>query len=309
MNSAPQNIPDTTPLRHNFIDRTGQKFHRLTVIGYAGKVNGHRTGWRCRCDCGNEVVVESGNLVAMRQKSCGCALHQLSSGMVDITGRKFGRFTVIEYAETKNKKARWLCRCDCGTERVVCGSNLRTGESLSCGCLRDERVGNAHRTHGMSGSREHSIWRTIKDRCNNPNNKSYEFYGKRGITICKKWSESFEAFISDMGMSPSVDHSVDRIENSKGYEPGNCKWATRIEQSNNTRRNRLVTVGGVTKTVSQWCRELNLRPGIIFNRLNRGVPPEEALELVHSFRINKSAKPKSTAPLTNVNDFGTWALT
>jgi len=305
---APKNIRDSSSLRHNFIDRTGQKFHQLVVIGYAGKVNGHRTGWRCQCECGNEVVVESGNLVAGRQKSCGCALHQMSKTINDITGQKFGRYTVIEYADTLNKKARWLCRCDCGREKIVCGSNLRTGLVQSCGCLKDERSGDARRTHGMSGTREHAIWRTIKDRCKNPKNKSYAFYGSRGITICQRWDESFQAFIDDMGMSPTDHHSVDRIDNSKGYEPGNCKWATATEQANNTRRSRLITVGDVTKTISQWSHELNLRVGIIYDRINRGVPPEEALEIVPSFRINKSAKVNKQS-LTTEAAFGTWAVT
>jgi hypothetical protein len=154
--------------------------------------------------------------------------------------RQFGRWTVLrpEGRRGTRREAYWHCRCDCGTERVVREENLRGGRSQSCGCLHRELMAALRRTHGHSvnPSPEYKSWEAMKDRCCNPNNTSYRHYGGRGITICEQWRNSFEAFYATVGPRPSSTHSIDRINNDGNYEPGNVRWATRIQQANNKRK-------------------------------------------------------------------------
>lgn len=172
------------------------------------------------------------------------------SRAIDITGHKFGRWTVIERAGGggKNKKATWLCRCECGTEKVVRGDVLRRGVSRSCGCYRDERQRATVTRHGHwvggEATPEWRAWNAMLQRCTKPSHEKYPNYGGRGIRICDRWAESFENFLKDMGMRPSARHSLDRIDNDGDYEPGNCRWAT-AEQQNRNRRPPKVSKTGV----------------------------------------------------------------
>jgi hypothetical protein len=117
----------------------------------------------------------------------------------------------------------------------------------------------------------------MKQRCNHPLNESYKNYGGRGIKVCDRWNESFTNFITDMGIRPSKSHSLDRIDNNGSYEPGNCRWATRDIQNNNTRFNRHITYKGETKNITQWALELGIRPVLISQRLSRGWGEEKSL--------------------------------
>lgn len=152
---------------------------------------------------------------------------------LDLTGQRFGRLTVLALAPNRGTKSAWTCRCDCGRERVVMLGNLRSGHSRSCGCLHVER----QTTHGQSYSPTYTTWKMMWQRVkgNGPLD-DFERYTLRGIGVCDRW-RSFEAFLADMGERP-VGTSLDRINNDRGYEPGNCRWATRKEQSNNCRKRR-----------------------------------------------------------------------
>lgn len=162
----------------------------------------------------------------------------------DLTGQVFGRLTAITRGEnSKDGKAKWVCKCSCGKEVTILSASLLRGKSSSCGCLRKESssvvgAGNSTRLikHGMSKSTAHIRWRSMKDRCNNPNNKHYKDYGGRGIKVCKRWLV-FEQFYADMGDCPS-GMSIDRINNDGDYEPSNCRWATPKMQMNNTRKQK-----------------------------------------------------------------------
>lgn len=197
----------------------------------------------------------------------------------DMTGMRFGRWLVISRSESRRGTAHWLCRCDCGTERIVDGSGLRRGASNSCGCLNREAV----TTHGLSNrSKNHhpvyGVWLSMKSRCNNPNAAFYSDYGGRGIKICDRWQSSFEAFMEDMGERPR-GMTIERIDNNGNYEPGNCRWASRKEQVDNRRAFKnhlpavLVSPDGIRHVikpgfVKKFCREKDLTPPPVYNVLS-----------------------------------------
>ena len=141
-----------------------------------------------------------------------------------------------------------------------------------------------NRTHGMTETPTWNSWKAMVNRCRNPNSPNFARYGGRGITVCDRWLTSFAAFLADMGERPSLEHSIDRIDNSKGYEPGNCRWATAKQQCRNTSKNVRLTFEGRTQCVSAWAEELGVSVGTLFGRIARGWPDDRV--------ISKSMRPK-----------------
>jgi hypothetical protein len=200
----------------------------------------------------------------------------------DLTGQVFGRLTVLKYAGKRGTNKRWLCRCECGEHAEACGSNLTRGLSRSCGCLRRELVSARRTTHGRRKTAEYRAWAHLIGRCCTTTDHRYSSYGGRGITVCDRWRESFEAFYEDMGDKPSPRHSIERRENSGNYEPGNCIWATPKQQARNTRRNVLLTFDGRTQCIAAWAEELEMNSHTLARRIRKGWSIERALtEPVH----------------------------
>jgi hypothetical protein len=158
---------------------------------------------------------------------------------VDLSGKRFGRLLVLRYSHSHNGKAKWLCRCDCGIEKTCFGSVLRDKNRTmqSCGCFNRER--STIHGHSTPPTPEYVSWVAMIERCENPKNKRFAEYGGRGITVCDRWRSSFVAFLADMGSRPP-GMTLDRFPDNDGdYEPGNCRWATNIEQRNNQRQRRI----------------------------------------------------------------------
>lgn len=189
---------------------------------------------------------------------------------LDLTGKSFGRYVVLlREKNTPNGRTRWLCRCSCGTEKIVVGSDLTSGHTKSCGCLNLENVRKMHVKHGKTRTKVYNTWLNMKRRCYDKTNIGFRLYGERGISVCERWLESFENFYADMGDPPSSKHSLDRQNNNGNYEPNNCKWVTGSEQNNNTRVNRLITFNGQTKTVAQWAEHAGIKMATMHVRFNR----------------------------------------
>jgi hypothetical protein len=213
---------------------------------------------------------------------------------VDITNQKFGRLIALYMTDKGSteprRDQRWLFRCDCGNEVEALKWSVRNGLTRSCGCLQRDvarRTGKQSASHGHTrgGKRspEYSSWRSMHDRCGNPKATGYERWGGRGITVCERWHD-FEAFLSDMGSRPSLQHELDRINNNGNYEPGNVRWATPVEQNNNTSANRLLTIGGRAATIAEHARAASIPYKVLHKRVNDGWSPEILAALLRIYR-------------------------
>jgi hypothetical protein len=202
----------------------------------------------------------------------------------DLTGRTFGRWTVLRRGGLKNKHAHWWCQCSCEkqTVREVSGTHLRRGHATSCGCYIAEVTSTRLKSkplrlrHGgcLGGDGPtYRTWLGMKNRCSKPGSPTYERYGARGISVCPRWIESFDNFLADMGIRPTGT-SIERIDNDGNYEPSNCKWATRTEQSRNRRNNIKVVYRGVQLTLSEACE----RSGARYERIRRHMLRGETFE-------------------------------
>lgn len=183
-------------------------------------------------------------------------------------GQVFGRLTLVSRAEKGTRgHTRWVCKCECGNEKIAHQYNLRKGSTLSCGCLNKERVKEVNTVHGRTDTRLHLTWRGILARCLNPNGNSYKHYGGRGITVCERWM-SFENFLADMGEKPE-GKSIERIDVNGNYEPANCKWASPQEQGFNRRGNKQYLVDGEWLFLKQLADKWGVSSHTAKNRINR----------------------------------------
>ncbi len=188
-------------------------------------------------------------------------------------GSQFGRLTVtgqIKAPTSRGMVMHWICRCECGNTKPVRTSDLTLGRVKSCGCRKGM-------THGLSRSPEYQIWMAIRQRCGNPRSAEYDRYGGSGIQVCDRWETSFENFFADMGIRPSSRHQIDRIDNSKNYEPENCRWATPKENSNNRRNTIFLSYRNETRPLSEWADIFGLPYAVLFQRIRHGWSTDRAL--------------------------------
>lgn len=189
----------------------------------------------------------------------------------DLTGQKFGRLTVIERAENdKNGSTRWLCRCECGNEKIIEGGHLRSHKIKSCGCLLTDVLIKRNYTHGMTNTRLFHIWQGIKNRCYNKNFEHYKHYGERGITTCKEWKDNFMSFYNWSMNNGYEEHlTIDRIDVNGNYEPSNCRWIKQAEQSRNRRDTVYITYNGETHTFYEWSKITGINQNTLCTRYYR----------------------------------------
>lgn len=179
---------------------------------------------------------------------------RLGGGLI---GQVFGRLTVVEDVGLRDKAGaiKWKCLCSCGNVTYAVGAALKRGDYRSCGCWTKDRMQQTPpaKVHGGTGTPTYASWAVMKRRCMDRGFKDYPLYGGRGITVCERWLQSFANFLDDMGERPK-GLTLDRIDSNGPYSPENCRWATRIVQGNNTRRNHLLTYGGATHSLSEWAK-------------------------------------------------------
>ena len=267
-------MPDRKPIT------PGARFGHWTVIDVglvpAGKHHRHAL---CECICGCRKLVESGNLISGASGSCGCLTN--AKKLVRPSDR-FGRLVIVKeiaprIGRNSRPQRRFTCLCDCGNSTEVRLRSLMQGHTKSCGCLQREIVINRSTKHGGSGTALYLVWNNMWRRCTDPGNSRYSQYGGRGIKVCSRWG-SFENFRADMGERPS-GHSLDRINNDGDYEPGNCRWATVTQQAFNKQCTRHVTIGGVTRPMTQWIALRRVSKTVVYRRIRRGLTAEQAIEM------------------------------
>lgn len=210
----------------------------------------------------------------------------MPKNLKDITGRRIGRLTALRPAGSdENGRYLWLCRCECGTEKALPVQSLAPGgNTKSCGCLRAEN--NRKRPvrpstnvkHGESsygkGARtpEYNSWLAMRQRCLDERHSTYANYGAKGIRVCDRWANSFEAFLEDMGRKPSKGATIDRIDVCGHYEPSNCRWASMTQQQNNKTNNRFAVVNNVRRTAAETAHQFGIPERTIHNWLNKTAP-------------------------------------
>lgn len=191
-------------------------------------------------------------------------------------GRRVGLLTIIAREHLDPKVGRiFRCECECGNITFIPQSNLLTGNTRSCGCLRRRK--NDLPFAGASRLPEYNIWTKMIARCYDHEIPEYKRYGGRGIVVCDRWRTSFSNFLEDMGRRPSTAHTLDRRDNEGNYALSNCRWATWIEQQNNRRDNQRITYQNQSLTIPQWSRLTGIPPTTIFNRLKLGWSIDQAL--------------------------------
>jgi len=185
------------------------------------------------------------------------------SQRINLSDQRFGKLTVREWVPGALRDGAWRCSCDCGGERVARGHHLTGRRIVSCGCIRPR--------HGGKGTRAYGIWRSMLNRV-----AKDLHYIERGIFVCERWKQ-FPAFLEDLGQPP-VGATLERNDNERGYEPGNCRWATRKEQARNTRRNVRISFYGCEFTLAEWAERLGIKYWTLYSRYRAGWTPERMLQ-------------------------------
>lgn len=274
-----------------FKDLTGEHFGRWTVIERGPDhitSGGYKfTTWKCICECGTVSNVIASRLLAGRSLSCGCLQREIASQYEDLSGNKYGRLLVLKTDENRHNKIHYICKCDCGNITSVRADSLKNGSIKSCGCLAKETAakqgmknvkhGGCRRDYTSKEKRLYNIWAHMKSRCRNEKDPSYKKYGALGIDYCAEWEE-FKTF-SDWAIANGYNNhlTIDRVDNTKGYCPENCRWADYYTQNNNRKNTIFINIEGEKHSLSEWCHILNMSYRTVYTRLKNGWEPNEAL--------------------------------
>ena len=211
-------------------DLTGQKFGKLLVVEEAGRKK-REVLWKCLCDCGNYCYQVGHRLRKGKVKSCGCLKRSPKKRVKadEIIGKTFNELTVIEKIGKDERGTLFMCQCSCGNTTLLHTRDIVSGNTRSCGCLSTK--------HKQYGTRLYQTWADMKRRCYNEDNKSYKYYGAKGVAVCEEWKNNFESFYNwSIANNYSDDLTIDRINPFGNYEPTNCRWVTRTEQAHNKRK-------------------------------------------------------------------------
>ena len=238
------------PRRRTRNDITGQRFGNLVVIREAPNKQKWTARWVCRCDCGNEVDVQYGALASGNTRSCGCIGRKKSSEHMtklniernargetpplfrDLTGQEFGKLKVLGKGDlSPSGTLRWRCLCQCGNETQVTTAHLKSGHTLSCGCLSRELLVELSTTHGDSKTKLYNVFKSMHNRCERPNVVGYKNYGGKGVRVCDAWSDwvTFRDWALSNGYQEGL--TIDRVDSDGNYCPENCRWITKSENS------------------------------------------------------------------------------
>lgn len=258
-------------------DLTGRKFGKLTPLNIVERPQ-RGTYWQCRCDCGRTTVALASNLKGGNTKSCGCLANggklsmrqrslpakpiipsnRVPPSVAAMIGRQYGKLTIVEFVGRKGAHGMVKCQCACGNTTIARAASIKQGDTTSCGCVRSS--GKAMLTHGDSKKdslyyRLYRIWCNMRERCENPNSDSAQWYADHGVTVCEEWHDwlAFKSWSLSHGYRD--DLTIDRIDPFGNYCPENCRWTTPYIQANNHRNSRMVTVNGKTTTLMNWCLE------------------------------------------------------
>jgi hypothetical protein len=195
---------------------------------------------------------------------------------LNLIGQKFGRWTVLEYDNSK-KQTYFFCRCECGSEKSVYSGNLVRGKSISCGCHRAEFLSDLKKVHGKTRTKLHGVWMAMRRRCYLETTADYKNYGARGIRVCDEWQgfQKFQEWAIAAGYKEGL--SIDRIDSNGNYEPSNCRWATRKVQNNNKRDTHFLTINGESKTITEWSNLTGISRKTIHSRIKYGWPEKDLL--------------------------------
>lgn len=194
---------------------------------------------------------------------------------------KFHNLTVISFIEKRGRKPYWLCKCDCGNEKIICEFNFTSGATHSCGCKRSKQLAiqnKANIKHGLRNTRIYRIWCCMKYRCDNNESDGFKYYGERGVQVCKTWSDNFYEFYDwSIHNGYNDDLTIDRIDVNGIYEPCNCRWTTMKVQENNKRNNLILNHNGRSQTATLWSEEIGINRSTLYKRLRSGWSVSDAL--------------------------------
>lgn len=247
---------------------------------------------KCKCSyCGKSFERDNGQVNRANRNGAKlyCSMTCLRFGQtIDLTGKVFGRLTVIEkfypdeatITPSAKNRTHWRCLCECGNERVVLGKYLMKGDSTSCGCHSLER------SYGQTKNPEYCVWSGMKHRCYDKDNEKYPDYGARGITVCDRWLVSFSNFLEDMGKRTSPKHTIDRRDNDGNYEKSNCRWATSRQQTRNKRNNHWIEHNGMKMIMNDWAEYFGIDQSSLHEMLKR----KKSFEEVYNYYTTEKDK-------------------